>query len=99
VRTLLCMPKPSWARRQVSEASAAWLVHWVLLKGVLWALGVPGAVPFLELAAYVGYAFVPVCISMLAGLALGAPPRRCRPRSWSPRCPARGNIKYVHDKK
>ena len=59
---------------QVSEASAAWLVHWVLLKGMLWVLGIPGAVPFLELAAYAGYAFVPVCISMLAGLALGAPP-------------------------
>ena len=60
--------------RQVSEASAAWLVHWVLLKGALWALGIPGAVPFLELAAYAGYAFVPVCISMVAGLALGAAP-------------------------
>ena len=60
--------------RQVSEASAAWLVHWVLLKGMLWVLGIPGAVPFLELAAYAGYAFVPVCISMLAGLALGALP-------------------------
>ena len=61
----------------MSEASAAWLVHWVLLKGMLWVLGIPGAVPFLELAAYAGYAFVPVCISMLAGLALGAlpPPR------------------------
>ena len=58
----------------MSEASAAWLVHWVLLKGMLWVLGIPGAVPFLELAAYAGYAFVPVCISMLAGLALGAPP-------------------------
>ncbi len=56
---------------QVSEASAAWLVHWVLLKGVLWVLGIPGAIPFLELAAYAGYAFVPVCVSMLAGLALG----------------------------
>ena len=64
---------------QVSEASAAWLVHWVLLKGMLWVLGIPGAVPYLELAAYAGYAFVPVCISMLAGLALGAPPvpNRC----------------------
>lgn len=58
----------------MSEASAAWLVHWVLLKGMLWVLGIPGAVPFLELAAYAGYAFVPVCISMLAGLALGALP-------------------------
>ena len=58
----------------MSEASAAWLVHWVLLKGVLWVLGIPGAVPFLELAAYAGYAFVPVCVSMLAGLALGALP-------------------------
>ena len=56
---------------QVSEASAAWLVHWVLLKGVLWVLGIPGAIPFLELAAYAGYAFVPVCVSMIAGLALG----------------------------
>jgi len=56
------------------------------------------AVPFLELAAYAGYAFVPVCISMLAGLALGAPPPALPAAPWCPHCPARGNIKYVHDK-
>ncbi|KAK9840959.1 hypothetical protein WJX81_002630 [Elliptochloris bilobata] len=63
--------KPDTMYATVSEASAAWLVHWVLLKAVLWVLGIPGAVPFLELAAYAGYVFVPVCVSMLAGLALG----------------------------
>lgn len=56
------------APMQVSGASAAWLLHWVILKAVLYALGIPAAVPFLEVVAYAGYPFVPTCLAMVAAI-------------------------------
>ena len=53
---------------QVSGASAAWLLHWIILKAVLYALGIPSAVPFLEVVAYAGYPFVPTCLAMVAAI-------------------------------
>lgn len=56
---------------QASTTLLAWLVHTLLLKGALSALGIGGAAPFLELAAYAGYAFAPASASLLAALTLG----------------------------
>ena len=56
---------------QVSSAVGAWTVHWLILKVMMYILGIPSAVPFLELMAYAGYAFAPVCASMVAGMAFG----------------------------
>ena len=56
----------------MSEGFGAWTVHWVVLKALMYALGTPGAVSFLELAAYSGYPFVAICLTMLAQLTLGA---------------------------
>ena len=56
---------------QVSEGFGAWAVHWVVLKALMYALGTSNAIPFLELLAYAGYAFVPICLSLLARLTLG----------------------------
>ncbi len=38
---------------------------------MLSVLSIGSAVPFLELAAYAGYAFVPACASLLAATTLG----------------------------
>ncbi|KAK9829499.1 hypothetical protein WJX72_006228 [[Myrmecia] bisecta] len=55
----------------VSSLAAAWFAHWAVLKVMLYMLGIPSAIPFLEVLAYAGYPFVPVCVasivSMLAG--------------------------------
>ena len=53
---------------QASSAWGAWLLHTVLLKALLYMLGLAAAVPFLELACYAGYPFVAVCLSMTAGV-------------------------------
>ena len=58
---------------QASGASAAWLVHWIVLKAVLYALGIPSAVPFLEVVAYAGYPFVPTCLAMGVNVLFGEP--------------------------
>lgn len=57
---------------QASRASGAWLLHWMIIKGVLYALGIPSAVPFLELVAYAGYTFVPACLAVGIGVPCGA---------------------------
>ena len=59
---------------QVSSACVAWVAHVVLLKVLLYLMGIPSAVPFLETVAYAGYPFLPVCISALVGAAGGASP-------------------------
>ena len=59
---------------QVSQGFAAWAVHWCVLKALMYALGTSNAIPFLELAAYAGYTFVPICFSLLARLTLGEQP-------------------------
>ena len=56
---------------QVSSACAAWAVHVVLLKVLLYFMGIPSAVPFLETVAYAGYPFVPACVAALVGAAGG----------------------------
>ncbi len=58
-------------RRQVSSACAAWATHTVILKFMLYLMGIPSAVPFLETVAYAGYPFVLVCLSAFIGAAAG----------------------------
>lgn len=57
---------------QVSKGFGAWAMHWAVLKALMYVLGASAAIPFLELASYAGYPFVPACIAMLARLTLGA---------------------------
>lgn len=45
----------------------AWFVHLLVAKAVLRSMALPASVPWVELAAYTGYSFVPVCLSILAG--------------------------------
>jgi hypothetical protein len=45
----------------------AWLAHLLVTKAVLRAMALPAGLPWVELAAYTGYSFVPVCVSILAG--------------------------------
>ena len=59
---------------QVSQGFAAWAVQWCVLKALMYALGTSNAIPFLELLAYAGYTFVPICFSLLARLSLGEQP-------------------------
>ena len=41
------------------------------LQALLYLMGIPSAVPFLEVVAYAGYPFVHVCLSSLVGAAFG----------------------------
>ena len=50
----------------------AWAMHTVVLKFMLYLMGIPSAVPFLETVAYAGYPFVLVCLSAFIGAAAGA---------------------------
>ena len=52
----------------VSSSIGAWVVHAIVLKSILWALGVSG-VSLLELGSYAGYSFVYGCCILLARLA------------------------------
>ena len=52
----------------VSSSVGAWLFHTVVLKGILWSLGV-GGVGLLELSSYAGYSFVYGCFILLGRLA------------------------------
>lgn len=56
---------------QMWSALASWGLHVLLAKGLLRAMALPSSAPWLELLAYTGYTFVPVVLSMLAGLAAG----------------------------
>ena len=56
---------------QASSAWGAWALHLVLLKALLYLLGVAASVPVLELACYAGYPFVAVCMSMAVGVPFG----------------------------
>ena len=54
----------------VSGAAALWAAHGALVKASLSALGVGGAAPLAEVAAYAGYPFVHGCFACVArGLA------------------------------
>lgn len=56
---------------QVSSGLSAWTAHLLVLKLVLWLLGVPSAVPFLEALCYTGYPLVSVCINTVVVTLLG----------------------------
>ena len=53
---------------QVSGALSAWLAHGVVIKLVLYLLGIPSAVPFLENLALAGYPFLYACLGVGASL-------------------------------
>jgi protein transport protein YIF1 len=61
---------PDIVYNTVSNAWAAWAVHAVLLRLVLWAAGVPSP-PLVEVAAYAGYVFVAASAALAAHLAGG----------------------------
>lgn len=44
------------------------------IQALLYLMGIPAAVPFLEVVSYAGYPFVHVCLASLAGAAFGALP-------------------------
>uniref|UniRef100_A0A061SMH0 Integral membrane hrf1 family protein n=1 Tax=Tetraselmis sp. GSL018 TaxID=582737 RepID=A0A061SMH0_9CHLO len=48
-------------------AALTWVVELMLLKAVLYALGIAAFVPWLELLAYSGYMFFPLCAVVVAG--------------------------------
>lgn len=56
---------------QASSGLTAWTAHLLLLKLVLWLLGVPSAVPLLEAVCYTGYPIVLVCINTVVVAVLG----------------------------
>ena len=51
----------------------------MILKFLLYLMGIPSAVPFLETVAYAGYPFVLVCLSAFVGAAAGMQPDSCLP--------------------
>lgn len=63
--------KPDIVYNTASGTFLAWLLHTLLLKIILSALGISSAAPFLELAAYAGYSFTAACTSLLSSLVLG----------------------------
>ncbi|KAG2438180.1 hypothetical protein HXX76_005786 [Chlamydomonas incerta] len=63
--------KPDNMYPLVWSGAMAWLVHLLVAKAVLRAMALPASVPWVELAAYTGYTFVPVCASILVGQAAG----------------------------
>lgn len=60
--------RPEAVYNAVSSAVASWVCQTLLLKAVLWVLGVGGAAPILELGAYSGYTWVGACATLLATL-------------------------------
>lgn len=72
----LCMrlSKPSLPAPPPPQAWSgftAWLVHLLVAKFLLKAMNLPSSVTWVELFAYTGYAYVPVCLAIAAGQALG----------------------------
>ena len=63
--------KPEILYNTVWTALGAWAVHTMMLKLLLWVLGISSTVSMLELAAYAGYPFVTACIVLVAHLTLG----------------------------
>lgn len=49
----------------------SWVVHLLVAKFVLKAMNLPSSVTWAELFAYTGYAFVPVCLTILLGQLAG----------------------------
>ena len=78
---------------QASSAWGAWALHLVLLKALLYLLGVAASVPVLELACYAGYPFVAVCMSMAVGIPFG----ESQPRLTPNRAEAGGSLWKLKD--
>lgn len=60
--------KPDLMYSTVWNASLSWLLHAVVLAVILRAMALPASVPWLDLLAYTGYAYVPACIIIIAGV-------------------------------
>ena len=43
------------------------------MQALLYLMGIPSAVPFLEVVSYAGYPFMHACIATLGGAAFGKP--------------------------
>lgn len=63
--------RPEIVYSTVSRAVFAWGLHLLVLKVMLYALGLSAAVPTLELAAYAGYPFTAASTSLVSHLAFG----------------------------
>ena len=63
--------KPEILYSTVTSAIGAWMVHALMLKMLLWMLGISSTAAFSELTAYAGYPFVVACVVLLAHLVLG----------------------------
>jgi len=63
--------RPEIVYNTVSAAIGAWALHTMVLKLLLWVLGISSSAPLLELAAYAGYPFTAACAGLLARLTLG----------------------------
>ncbi|KXZ50876.1 hypothetical protein GPECTOR_14g126 [Gonium pectorale] len=59
--------KPDNMYSLVWSAGLAWFVHWLVALALLRAMSLPAGVSWVELAAYTGYPFVPVCAAIVAG--------------------------------
>ena len=66
-----CLDASAPCHLQVSSGLSAWTAHLLVLKLVLWLLGVPSAVPFLEALCYTGYPLVLVCINTVLVFCFG----------------------------
>lgn len=68
VRRLNPTPPPApGPPAQVWSGLVAWAVHLLVARVILRAMSLPSSVPWVELAAYTGYTFVPVVASVVAG--------------------------------
>lgn len=56
---------------QVWSAAVGWLLHTGLAAVLLRAMSLPASVPWAELAAYTGYAYVPAAGTLAAGILAG----------------------------
>lgn len=56
---------------QAWNACFSWVLHAGLLASLLRAMALPASVPWLDLFAYTGYAYVPACAIIVAGVLAG----------------------------
>lgn len=63
--------KPEVVYNTVSLSLGAWFFHALVIKILLWVLGIGSSVSILELGAYAGYSFVYGCLVLISKLTLG----------------------------
>jgi hypothetical protein len=63
--------KPEVVYNTVSLSLGAWFFHALVMKILLWVLGIGSSVSILELGAYAGYSFVYGCLVLISKLSLG----------------------------